>query len=381
MKLLKQFGTLGLVGCTMLTSQIALGDDEFNNPEWANSAWYIGAGIGKSRATIDDKRIIRSLMDNGASSVDFRSNDRDTAYKLFMGKQLNQNFALEASYFDLGKFGFNAATTPPGTLNGQVGFKGVSLDLLGQIPLSERLSAYARAGVNYARADAHFRGDRLFAVTNPNPSERKLNPKLGIGLEYKLSEALAVRGEVERYRLNDAVGNRGDADFYSVNLVYKLGRPATRAPVAYAPQAAPTPAPVVMEPAPPAAPMPAPVPSSEKVTFAAEALFDFDRSLVKPEGKASLDDMLNKLQGMNTEVMVTVGHTDSVGTDAYNQKLSLRRAEAVKAYLVSKGIDATRIYTEGKGKTQPIADNGSKEGRAKNRRVTIEVVGTRTVMK
>jgi OOP family OmpA-OmpF porin len=84
---------------------------------------------------------------------------------------------------------------------------------------------------------------------------------------------------------------------------------------------------------------------------------------------------------MNTEVMIAVGHTDSVGTDAYNEKLSLRRSDAVKAYLVSKGLDAARLYTEGKGETQPIADNRSADGRAKNRRVTIEVVGTRTVMR
>ena len=86
-----------------------------------------------------------------------------------------------------------------------------------------------------------------------------------------------------------------------------------------------------------------------------------------------------KLQGMNTEVMIAVGHTDSKGSNEYNDKLSLRRSNAVKAYLVSKGLDPARLYTEGKGETQPVADNATDEGRAKNRRVTIEVVGTRTV--
>ena len=117
------------------------------------------------------------------------------------------------------------------------------------------------------------------------------------------------------------------------------------------------------------------------MSVAAEARVDVDQSVVKPEGKAALDDLLGKLKGMNTEVMVTVGHTDSIGSDAYNGKLSLRRAEAVKAYIVSKGIDASRVYTEGKGETQPVADNKSSDGRAKNRRVTVEVVGTRTVTK
>ncbi len=115
------------------------------------------------------------------------------------------------------------------------------------------------------------------------------------------------------------------------------------------------------------------------MSFSAEALFDFDKSVVKPEGKAALDELLAKLQGMNTEVMVNVGHTDSIGSDDYNQRLSMRRAEAVKAHIVSRGVDASRVYTEGKGETQPVADNTTAEGRAKNRRVTVEVVGTRTV--
>ncbi len=129
-------------------------------------------------------------------------------------------------------------------------------------------------------------------------------------------------------------------------------------------------------------PAPAPAPAvASKVTYAADAFFDFDKSVLKPEGKAKLDDLVSKVKGINLEVIIAVGHTDSIGTDAYNQKLSVRRAEAVKAYLVSKGIEKNRVYTEGKGKKQPIASNATKEGRAKNRRVEIEVVGTRAAAK
>ena len=155
-------------------------------------------------------------------------------------------------------------------------------------------------------------------------------------------------------------------------------------------QAAPAPAPVAppvaAPPAPAARPAPAPAPApaaapqppaATKVTYAADAFFDFDKSVLKPEGKAKLDDLVGKVKDINLEVIIAVGHTDSVGTDAYNQRLSVRRAESVKAYLVSKGIEKNRVYTEGKGEKQPVADNKTAEGRAKNRRVEIEVVGTR----
>jgi len=128
------------------------------------------------------------------------------------------------------------------------------------------------------------------------------------------------------------------------------------------------------------APAPAPVPpavAASKVTFAADAFFDFDKYVLKPEGRAKLDDLVSKIKDVNLEVIIAVGHTDWIGTVAYNQKLSVRRAEAVKAYLVSKGIEKNRVYTEGKGEKQPVADNKTSEGRAKNRRVEIEVVGTR----
>ncbi|WP_395685686.1 outer membrane protein OmpA [Caenimonas koreensis] len=145
------------------------------------------------------------------------------------------------------------------------------------------------------------------------------------------------------------------------------------APPAVAPK---PPAPPVVAPKPPAPP-PAPAVAATKVTYAADAFFDFDKSVLKPEGKAKLDDLVGKVKGINLEVIIAVGHTDSVGTDAYNQSLSVRRAEAVKAYLVTKGIEKNRVYTEGKGEKQPVADNKTSEGRAKNRRVEIEVVGTR----
>jgi OmpA-OmpF porin, OOP family len=156
-------------------------------------------------------------------------------------------------------------------------------------------------------------------------------------------------------------------------------------------QPAPPPAPVpAPKPPPPPEPKPRapepekpkpapekPKPVAEKVTFAADVLFDFDKAVIKPEGKSKLDDISNKAKGVNLEVVIAIGHADSVGSDAYNQRLSVRRAESVKAYLVSRGIEANRVYTEGKGEKQPVAENKTADGRAKNRRVEIEVIGTR----
>jgi len=165
---------------------------------------------------------------------------------------------------------------------------------------------------------------------------------------------------------------------------------ATQEPPKPAP--APAPAPEVKPPPPPPPPPPAPKPkpAAEKVTSAATVGFDFDQAVVKPEGKAQLDDLANKIRGINLEVVIAIGHADAIGSDAYNQKLSVRRADAIKAYLVSKGIEPNRIYTEGKGEKQPVTGDKCKklgpEHRsnkklvaclAPDRRVEIEVIGTR----
>ncbi len=153
---------------------------------------------------------------------------------------------------------------------------------------------------------------------------------------------------------------------------------ATQEPPKPAPGPTPAPAPApVPAPKPEPKPEAKPKPVAEKVTFAADVLFDFDKTVVKPEGRSKLDDLAGKVKSINLEVVIAIGHADSIGSDEYNQKLSVRRAEAVKAYLVSKGVEPNRIYTEGKGEKQPVASNKTKEGRAKNRRAEIEVIGTR----
>lgn len=138
---------------------------------------------------------------------------------------------------------------------------------------------------------------------------------------------------------------------------------------------------LVAKPAPakPAAKKPAPAVTQSKITLQADTLYDFDKATLKPEGKATLDKIARDLSKIKLEVIIAVGNTDSVGTDAYNMALGQRRAQSVKAYLTSKGVDGSRIYTESKGKSNPVASNATAEGRAKNRRTDIEVVGTAAV--
>jgi len=142
----------------------------------------------------------------------------------------------------------------------------------------------------------------------------------------------------------------------------------------------PLPPPVVEAPPlvlPPAEPEPAPArrPPPEKITLDTDTYFDFDKAELKPNGQRKLDEIAARLQKMQLEVVVAVGHTDSIGTEQYNENLSRRRAEAVKAFLENRGLPADRIHIDGKGESQPVASNATREGRAKNRRVEVEVVG------
>ena len=155
--------------------------------------------------------------------------------------------------------------------------------------------------------------------------------------------------------------------------------------VAAAPPPAPEPAPAAAAPAEPVAPpqqlaepTPPPAPLPEKLSLSTDALFNFDKSDLRPDGKAELDNLLDRMRAANVDEVKLVGHTDAIGTDAYNQKLSERRADAVKAYLVSQGMPAEKIQTEGRGKREPVADNKTKEGRQENRRVDVSVAGTTT---
>lgn len=214
MKLTSASGTLGLVALAVFASPLAIADD---------SGWYGGFNLGPSRATIDDARITSGLLGGGFTTTSIIDDDRSTGYKIFGGYQLNNHFAVEGGYFDLGKLGFKATTIPAGTLTGTIKLRGLNLDLVGMLPITQKFSVFGRVGMNYAQTRDTFTGTGAVNVLNPSPSKRDTNPKYGLGLQYAFTEALAMRAEVERYRINDAVGNRGDIDLVSIGLIYRFG--------------------------------------------------------------------------------------------------------------------------------------------------------------
>ncbi len=383
MKLARASGKLGLLAFAVIASPFALADD---------SGWYGGINVGQSAAKIDNARITSQLLGGGFTTTSISNEDRDTGYKIFGGYKFNKNFALEGGYFDLGKFNFTANTIPAGTLNGSIRLKGLNLDAVGILPITEKFSAFGRVGVNHAEASDSFTGTGSVGVSNPNPSKNDTNYKFGIGVQYDFTESLAMRVEAERYRVNDAVGNKGDIDLVSIGLVYRFGgktpAPAPRA-AAFEPVAvAAAPQPVVVPPPPPPPP-PAPPPAAPtKVTISADSVFDFDNATVKTSGKQTLDKFVADLSGTNFDVITVTGHTDRIGSSAYNMKLSMRRAEAVQNYLVqSAGIPASKIAAKGVGGSEPVTKPGECVGKKAtkelisclqpDRRVEVEVSATK----
>jgi OOP family OmpA-OmpF porin len=364
----------------------------------------MGASVGPTHTRVDDARILQNLGNIGLGSAGITDNNRDDGYKLFGGFQFNRNFALEGSYFDLGRYGFTASTTPPGRLNGEIRLRGIGLDAVLSAPLTEKLRVFAKVGVNYAEARDNFSGSGAVTVLDGSPSKTELNPKIGIGMQYALTDALSVRAELERYRVNDAVGNRGDVDHLSIGLVYSWGFAKPPVPV---PVPAPDPVPVVevlpvvvvlVEPAPPnppPPPPPAPAPEPKavvivptKVTLSADSLFAFDKSTVSPDGKQQLDAFAVKLKTLDYEFVTVTGHTDRLGEHVYNVHLSERRAQVVGAYLIDvAGIPADKVLARGQNGSNPITQPGDCVGTKvtnvliaclqPDRRVDLEVTGTR----
>ncbi|MGX5915190.1 OmpA family protein [Aliidiomarina sp. Khilg15.8] len=340
-KITKAMGTLALLSLTVP----AVAAD--------NNGWYIGGGLGGAFSSIAEREITADLAASGFETTGFSDNDRDFGYKLFAGYQLNQNFAIEGGYFDLGDFDYTATTSPDGSLRGALSFSGWNLDLVGMLPLTERSSLLARIGVHRGESNASFSGTGAVNVLTPDYSNKGTDYKIGVGYQYQVNDAVSFRVEAERYRMDDAVGNSGDIDLLSFNAIYRFG---ARKQIAAAPAPAPAPAP--------------PAAATQEYCSALQIQFEIGNQGIEQVNQEPILVLATFLTKYPHTTATIEGHTDSVGNETDNQALSQQRAQSVLDYLVwEHGISNRRLTAVGYGETHPVADNNTVAGQQANRRI------------
>lgn len=366
---------MGLITLALASSQITSA---------AEQGWYLGANLGLSDADMDSDSLIDRQRADGFNNIRLQNDDDAVGFKIYSGYQLNQYIALEGGYFDLGAFSYRAFTTPYGVYTSENMLRGVSMDLVALIPMTDRLNAIGRFGATRYQSEYTNRGYGAVSVNPFNSKSRESGHKMGLGLEYTVSNNLGLRLEAERYDIEDAMFRNTDVDMVSFGLVYRFAQPAVAATPATPVSVAP-PRPVV---APAPAPEPALAPTPVRVSLSADSLFGFDSATVTPAGRAELDRLVADLRGLDYDSIAVTGHTDRLGAQAHNLALSTRRAVAVKDYLVeSARIPAARITTRGVNGADPVttvAQCGNQLARtqliaclAPDRRVEVEVTGSR----
>lgn len=183
---------------------------------------YLGANVGRSKASFDTPSTLGAFGGPGFTVNSASDSNRGTGYKLYGGYRLNRNFALEGGWFDLGHSKYTYNTTPPGSLNGDLDVRGLNLDLVGILPVSDRFSVFGRVGAAYAQSRTGFSSTGAVPFVNSR-SDRKTNVKYGAGLDFAITDRVTVRGEYERYRINDSLRSAGHIDMASVGLIYSFG--------------------------------------------------------------------------------------------------------------------------------------------------------------
>ena len=378
------------------------------------SDWYIGASTGYTKASLATEKALAGFKASGSSSAVVSSYDSDSVVTVFGGWRFTEYLALELGYGNLGEFEYEATGVPASRQIGQAKINGALVSLLGSVPMGEGIRGFARLGVANMSVEQHFSNPALGAAfANGKESGSKLSA--GLGIELALSEDFSVRAAMERFELAENRVTAKNINAFSLGILFNFGRasvaqaeeeapkpapptvtPAARpAPpvVAQAPAPAPAPAaPVAQAPTPPPAvapaqpaPPPAPAPVL-RLSLAASALFDSEKAELKPAGREELDKLAQDLNGMRYDMITVTGHTDRIGSSRLNASLSQQRADAVKAYLISKGIAAVSIMARGVASEKPVTTPEQCTGPltdtlraclAPDRRVEVEVSGTR----
>lgn len=358
-----------------------------------NTGMYVGISAGQSEDKFDNQHSANALVGTGVTANVLANDHRGNAYKAFVGIPLSHNWAVETGYFDLGRTGFDASTTPDGSVSSRTRIQGLNVDLVGTLPITDSWALLGRVGAAYAQTKSGFSGTGAGEPASGSNSQRDTNYKFGFGTQYAFTPALSMRLEGERYRVKNGVGSRANVDLISAGLVYRFGGPmmaAQSARTTYVPPVYSSPQPLAQAPVAPPAPLAAPAPALKplmQVKLQADSLFGFDQDALQSDGKRALDKLLVELQVVNVETIQVTGHTDRLGTKAYNAELSIRRAESVRDYLVQiGGIASSKVRVAGEGSNQPETLFGECLGvkasqklitclRA-DRRVEVDVTGT-----
>lgn len=345
-----------------------------------NTGWYMGGNMGISTTNIDKDKITQNLANHSYSD-----DEQDLGYKLFGGYQFNKNFALEGGYFNLGKFNYSLST-PNGSLDGNIKVMGLNLDAVGILPITEDFSAFAKIGANYAQAKDSFNSTGTISMSDDSPQKNDLNYKFGAGLQYAVSDALALRLEAERYRINDAVGNDGDINLLSIGLIYKFGVTKGVSPIAekekvIAIVSVKEEILIVVTAVDAEKKIKESVNQDKTVVLIFEDIhFEFDKSTLNKDAQDALKRNIIQLKENPKIRMRVAGYTSESGTEIYNQGLSERRAQSVKDYLVQENLFAgDKISLIGYGETRLAirevdpSNINSKAAKA-NMRVLLEII-------
>jgi OOP family OmpA-OmpF porin len=343
--------TLSLSACTTLALAVTL-------PASADdlSGWYVGGSAGQSQANIAKKEIVADLLTGGLVTTSFKKDETDLGFKLLAGYRWNRYFSLEGGYFDLGEFSYKATTNPAGSKKGELEFSGWNLDLVGMAPVSERSALFARIGAHRGEADVTFTDSGAVATIDPRSSKTDTNYKAGVGYQFNVTDALALRVEAERYRMNDAVGNKGDLDLISAGFVYYFTNRQSTTSEKPLPAKAPN---VVV------VPLPA---GTEEYCTLLDIQFEIAQEKIERGEQEKLAVVATFLNRYPKTSAVIEGHSDNVGSTERNLELSQGRAESVKEYLIDKHrIERRRLTAIGYGETRPIQSNDTEAGKRANR--------------
>ncbi len=360
----KSFLGLAIASAFVFASQVAQAEDMYRG------AWYVVPGATYMNTDNDLE------ADNGRGGF------------LSIGKELSEHWDIQ------GRLGYNRADEDTGIAGASGKYKQTTLGLDALYMFSrDKFRPFLLAGVGAARNNVDYSNAGLTDKSNTS-----WLANVGLGAQYLFSDKFGIQADVRhQWSRADARNAAGtvDADGTIGNTLFNLGgifRFGAPAPVVEEPTPEPTPAPLAAAepaPAPAPAPVPAPVckPQNETVTVSAEKLFGFDKANLREEGRKVLEETAAKIKA-NPEItaVIVTGHTDRIGSDAYNQKLSERRAKQVADYLIAQGVDSNIITSEGKGKTEPVVQCDGKKVSKKlisclqpNRRVDIRAEGTKQV--